>query len=180
MSIHHNLEQIKAVALEYAKEHNCNYNVIIHNPNEKGEFDLSVGSTYEFVLDSYFETPRSNVIRLDTTDNLLKQSAIVGIMDSMDEKKLTPEQETEKIISHFTQVPEGYDRLREDMAKMEIEMNSNNEAGKLKKGLSVVQAQADGVTYKQGSSGLERVANTNRNDKCNCGSGKKFKKCCGK
>jgi len=71
MSIHHNLQQIKSLAVVSAQEHNCNYNVILVNPNDKREFDLSAGSTYEFVMDSYFDTPRPNAIILHTTDEML-------------------------------------------------------------------------------------------------------------
>lgn len=70
MSIYHNLEQIKLVALEYAKKHNCNYNIILANPNEAGNF--APGSTYEFVADSYFEKPRPHVKLLYKTDDLLQ------------------------------------------------------------------------------------------------------------
>lgn len=180
MNIHHDLESIKAVAMHEAKEHNCNYNIILHNPNANGHFEASAGSTYEFVADNYFEKPRPNVIRLDTTDNLLKKSVLVGMMDAMEEKKLTPEQETQKIIDHFSKIPEGYDEIREHMAKVDVDMKSEFKVNKIKKGLSAIEVNADGVTYKQGKAGLERMPNTNRNDLCGCSSGKKFKKCCGK
>src|SRR3990167_7759455 len=83
MSIHHDFEKIKTVALEYAKGHNCNYNIIIHNPNYRGEFDLSAGSTYEFVIDNYFDTLRPNVILLCKTDDLLKESATFNMVGGM-------------------------------------------------------------------------------------------------
>ena len=66
---HHNFELMKLVALDQAKKHNCNYTVILLNPNEKREFDLSYGSTYEMVLDSYFEKPRPNVIKKFETNH---------------------------------------------------------------------------------------------------------------
>ena len=66
------LEKMKLVAMAYAKAQHCNYNIIILNPNGNGEFDLSDGSTYEFVKDSYFETERPNVVLLHKTDDLLK------------------------------------------------------------------------------------------------------------
>lgn len=54
--IYKDYEAIKQIALHYAKEHKCNYNVIIHSPNEDGTFGPE--STYEFVTDSYFEKER--------------------------------------------------------------------------------------------------------------------------
>jgi len=166
MSIYHNLEAIKAVAMDYTKKDGYNYNIILHNPNAKGEFDLASGSTYEFVMDSYFNTPRPNVILLHKTKDLLQVEEVGRLLDSFS--------------------PEApYMKMRKEIElkdlEMEIEMNSTSkENGKLKKGLSVVEVKADGVNYKNSKLGIERVANTGRNDKCNCGSGKKFKKCCGK
>lgn len=166
MNIYHDLEAIKAVALDYAKKDGYNYNIILHNPNDKGEFDSSVGSTYEFVMDSYFNTPRPNVILICKTKDLLQH------------------QEVDRLIDSFS--PEAPQmKMREEFQRMDAEMQyaKNIEEGagsKLKEGLSVVHAEADGVNYKQGKSGLERVSNTGRNDKCNCGSGKKFKHCHGK
>lgn len=72
MSIYHNIEAIKRKALHYAKGNNCNYNVILMNPDESGKFHISNGSTYEFVTDSYFEKERPNVILLHRTDDLIK------------------------------------------------------------------------------------------------------------
>lgn len=72
MNIHHNLEAIKDLAIESAKEHGCNYSVILVNPDENGKFNVEMGSTYEFVADSYFEKPRPNVILLHKTDDLIK------------------------------------------------------------------------------------------------------------
>lgn len=74
MNIHLNLDLITQVALKKAKEHNCNYNIIISNPNKEGEFDILNGSTYEFVADSYFEKERPNIKRIITTDDLNKLS----------------------------------------------------------------------------------------------------------
>ena len=85
MNIHHDLEAIKMVAIEDAKEHNCNYNIIIVNPNPQGIFDVNCGSTYEFVTDSYFDKPRPNAILLHKTDDLIlaeskKQIGKIGII----------------------------------------------------------------------------------------------------
>jgi hypothetical protein len=68
--IHTDLRQIIQIALSYAKRDNCNYTILILNPNEKGEFDIASGSTYEFVRDSYFEKERTNIKILYTTDQL--------------------------------------------------------------------------------------------------------------
>ena len=64
--IYKDFESIKTVALHYAKEHKCNYNVILLNPEEDGS--AGPRSTYEFVADSYFEKDRPNVILLFKTD----------------------------------------------------------------------------------------------------------------
>lgn len=71
MSIHHNLEAIKSVALHHAKEHECNYNIIIFNPDAAGNFNEAEGSTYEYVRDSYFDKPRPHAKLLHKTDDLL-------------------------------------------------------------------------------------------------------------
>lgn len=74
-SVYHNLEAMKMVAVSYAKEHDCNYNIILMNPNENGAYDPSLGSTYEMVRDSYFEKERPNVIILHKTDDLQNEQA---------------------------------------------------------------------------------------------------------
>ena len=71
-SLYHDLEATKMMAIHYASEHDKNYNVILANPNEHGEFDAAKGSTYEIVQDSYFEKERPNAIRLHKTDDLVK------------------------------------------------------------------------------------------------------------
>lgn len=68
MSIHCDLESIKMLAQEEAKNHNCIYIVILMNPDDNGEFDARDGSTYEFVRESYFEKPRPNAKKLFITD----------------------------------------------------------------------------------------------------------------
>jgi uncharacterized protein YecA (UPF0149 family) len=165
MNIHHNLEVITAVALDHTKEDGYNYNIILHNPNDKGEFDIETGSTYEFVMDSYFNTPRPNVILLHKTKDLLQ------------------EKQVDSLISGIMKDAEKLAKMQKEINESEAEMHdleSKVGGNKLKKGLTIVKAQADGLIYKQGRDGLERINNTNRNDKCNCGSGRKFKKCCGK
>ncbi|HEY0029152.1 MAG TPA: hypothetical protein VGC65_00225 [Bacteroidia bacterium] len=76
MEIHSNLEQLKLVAIEHAKAHGCNYNIIIHNPDAEGKFNEASGSTYEYVADSYFEKDRPNAKLLHRTDDLLGFSKI--------------------------------------------------------------------------------------------------------
>jgi len=68
--VHNDIQLMTYYALNNAKNHNCNYNVIIMNPNESGEFDTNAGSTYECVRDSYFEKPRPNAKLLFKTDDL--------------------------------------------------------------------------------------------------------------
>lgn len=71
-NIRHNLSEMKEVALYYARQHRCNYNTILLNPNEDGEFDLKNGSTYENVVDSFFEKERPNATIVFKTDDVLK------------------------------------------------------------------------------------------------------------
>lgn len=75
MSIYHDLELMKKVAIAKSKEHNCNYNIILRNPID-GQFDASMGSTYEMVMDSYFEKERPNVIVLFKTDDLVRLESL--------------------------------------------------------------------------------------------------------
>lgn len=70
MNIHHDLELLKKVALEKAKSHNCNYNIVLMNPNAKREFDVNYGSTYEMVADSYLQEEATNIIFICKTDDL--------------------------------------------------------------------------------------------------------------
>lgn len=71
MSIYKDLDAITDMALHSAKEHGVNYNVILFNPDENGQFDTD-RSTFEFVTDSYFEKERPNVILLKKTDDLIE------------------------------------------------------------------------------------------------------------
>ena len=68
MSVYKDLNAITSVALHYAKEHNVNYNITIHNAIND-QFDPKE-STYEFVADSYFEKDRPNCVIVDTTDDI--------------------------------------------------------------------------------------------------------------
>jgi hypothetical protein len=67
MSIYSNLEAMTEVAMYKAKEHNCNYNVIISN-HVDGDF-VPGRSTYEMVADSFFNRERPNVVLLFKTDD---------------------------------------------------------------------------------------------------------------
>lgn len=82
MSIFNDLEAIKAVALENAKKHNCNYSIIINNPVD-GEYNEASGSTYEFVTDSYFEKER-NCIVIGTTDLILADQVYLIVIKTID------------------------------------------------------------------------------------------------
>lgn len=74
MSIYHNLEDIKLVAISYAQDHGVNYNIILMNPDAEGNF--TKGSTYEFVTDSYFEKDRPNVKLICKTDSLIEGNGV--------------------------------------------------------------------------------------------------------
>lgn len=56
-------------ALKKSIEHNCNYHIIIMN-HVNGMFNEQMGSTYEFVTDSYFEKERPHAIQIIDTDSL--------------------------------------------------------------------------------------------------------------
>jgi tyrosine-protein phosphatase YwqE len=73
MSIYKNLEAIIDIAKDSALKYGMNYNVILFNPDLNGNFDPEI-STYEYVMDSYFEKERPNVILLYKTDDLLYES----------------------------------------------------------------------------------------------------------
>lgn len=72
LSVYHDLEAMKSVALYKAEEHNCNYNVIISRPLD-GKFSFAHGSTYEFVADSYLVNRPETVIVMRTDDVLHAQ-----------------------------------------------------------------------------------------------------------
>lgn len=73
MDIHHELPLIKLIAVEKAKEHNCNYIIMIHNPDSKGNYNREEGSTYEYMAESYFDKPRPNVKVVTSTNQLIAQ-----------------------------------------------------------------------------------------------------------
>jgi len=72
MDIHTNLQAITSVSISNAKNHGVNYNIILMNPDSAGQFSEQYGSTYEFVRDSYFDTPRPHLVKITDTDTLLK------------------------------------------------------------------------------------------------------------
>ncbi len=71
---HYNLESMKLVALDAARQYDCKYTIIICNPDDNGKFSASAGSTYEMVQDSYFEKERPNITVVTDTDKLLTEA----------------------------------------------------------------------------------------------------------
>ena len=71
MSVYKNLEAMTMVSIHNAKEHGCNYNIILVNGDENGEFSEERGSTYESVTDSFFNKERPNVKLIARTDDLI-------------------------------------------------------------------------------------------------------------
>ena len=71
--IHQNLPAIILIAKDYAKKHQVNYNIVLLNPDEYGEFNEDEGSTYEFVVDQWLEETQARYLLLHTTDELLEE-----------------------------------------------------------------------------------------------------------
>jgi hypothetical protein len=222
--IHKNLEAIVTIAKHDAKDHNCNYNIIISNPVD-GEF--GEGSTYEIVADSYFEKERPNSKLLVTTlqlgvliyDEWLpyteyeKQECDIKLKDGTIVKHCYPNAGSFSPMCADSIEPIDESQVAEIMyRKYYLEdickknnYNCNNIEGnhslppvaELEKELSYM---ADKETMKKleeirvyhESAGLPRrkikgkivpvrtTSKIHRNDPCSCGSGKKYKKCCGK
>lgn len=84
-TIYNDLEMMKAFAIHNAKQHNCNYNIVILNPDDNGNFDDYLGSTYEFVTDSFFEKHRPNVKLLYKTDDLIEEKEEADLIESANE-----------------------------------------------------------------------------------------------
>lgn len=145
-SIYKDYESIKAMALHYAKEHMCNYNIILKNPNEDGSF--CEHSTYEFVTDSYFNKERPNVILLERTDNMAKPL-----------HDIIEEQQAHKEFKDLFNFNNNY-------VKQAIE--TYNEFVNL-----------PGLPYYRVPQYRRETPKVQRNEPCSCGSGKKYKKCCG-
>lgn len=172
MSIHKNLELIKAVALHKAKEHGCNYNIILMNP-DNGMFKEG-SSTYEFVRDSYFEKERTNCILLHKTDDLIKKSELV-VLGHVGAGRSCAMALHEKAIV-LDNLNELLDiEMEKDMAKKdEVYIYENPYA-------NLPNIDIPPLTKKEQNQVIVDVRNTpkiNRNSICTCGSGKKFKNCC--
>ncbi len=162
MNVHQDLEAIKMVAVHLAKEHSCNYNIIIQNPNTEGEFDIDCGSTYEYVGDSYFEKPRPNTVKLFTTDELIA---------------LEP-QEDKPAKGSFEDVYPEYGLGRQLDAKFTINRGYEH-ADPIKAAKKHHSETIDYVSnIHTGEPYVRPEAKIGRNDACHCGSGKKLKKCC--
>jgi len=148
MSIYHNLEAMTQLALHEAREHNCNYNVILFNPDENGEFSLENGSTYEMVADSYFEKPRPNVKLITTTGEIMLQEAREAIENG--------------IVSIET---DGFP-IHELMDSKYLDFNDLD-----------VEKMLSGIpqSIPQYIRSERKIGN---NETCPCGSGTKYKKCC--
>jgi len=179
MSIHTNLEEIKAVAIYKAKEHNCNYNIIIHNAVD-GEFKEGE-STYEFVRDSYFETDRQNCVLLHKTDDLINKKGIIVLGHSGVGRSCG--------VHHLNKM-EGVVVI-DDLTKKEIDFDKA--FGVASEGyLQYAKLMADDIhnfnKFKYSHlNKKEREANIvdvrrepkiARNQPCPCGSNKKYKNCC--
>jgi len=136
--MHKDLETIKLAALHYAKEHKCNYNIIILNPNDKGEFD-PITSTYELVTDSYFDKLRENAIILFRTDELISE-------------------EVRESFEH--PLPISIHKL--------MDFGITNHLTPIDKWIPTRPPQY-----------IRETPKIQRNSLCTCGSGKKYKKCCG-
>lgn len=156
-NIHHDLEAITMVAVELAKEHRCNYNISLVNPNENGEFSMDAGSTYEFLADSYFEKDRPRVKIIHKTDDLIaaEPKPTKGSFEDV-----YPEEHRALTAPRTFPISNPYGRQREERVH--------------DSGVRRHELIADGSKpYVRGE------AKVGRNDACTCGSGKKFKKCCG-
>lgn len=76
LPIYHDFNAIKELALFYAKRDKMNYNVIIVNPDENGNFNEAKGSTYEVVNDNYFSKERPHIVRVYQTNETLNKKEI--------------------------------------------------------------------------------------------------------
>lgn len=137
------------LALHEAREHNCNYNVILFNPDENGEFSLERGSTYEMVADSYFEKPRPNVKLITTTGEIMLQEA------------------REAIENGIVSVETDEFPIHELMDSKYIDFKESAYISKLMEEMPPRIPQYVRSERKVGN-----------NETCPCGSGTKYKKCC--
>ena len=84
-TIHNDLDMMKAIAIHHAKLHNCNYNIVLLNPDPDGNFDEQQGSTYEFVRDSFLENYyRNNIKLLHKTDDLISMDKNIKTEEKTD------------------------------------------------------------------------------------------------
>lgn len=153
MSVYKNLETMTQVAIHQAKEHNCNYNVILMNPDENGEFSESNGSTYEMVADSFFNKERSNVKLIYKTDDLIAQ------------------EESEPVDEEFPEIPEMF-MGNHDLFGPEPYLFTNPYEN---------FSEFEPISEKQRNIKHVPVRTTpkySNNEPCPCESGKKYKKCC--
>jgi hypothetical protein len=148
MNIYHDLDLMTEISLQKAREHNCNYNVILYNPDENGEFSLENGSTYEMVTDSYFEKPRPNVKLITTTGEIMLQEAREAI-----------ENGTVSIETDGFPIHELMDSKYLDFEDFDVE-----------KMLSGIPRSIPQYVRSE-----RKIGN---NETCPCGSGTKYKKCC--
>lgn len=173
MSIHTNLEDLKAIAIYNAKEHNCNYNIIIHNAVD-GEFKEGE-STYEFVRDSYFETDRPNCVLLHKTDDLINK--IIGVVGNSGAGRSFSMHHLHKmeevvVINDLAEKISLSDAVRmgnETYLKYVNTRPMDNDF--LYSHLTKKQREANIVD-------IRREPKIARNQTCPCSSNKKYKNCC--
>jgi len=163
MDIHKDIDDIKAVAFNCAKEHGCNYTIIIHNPVE-GNFDKD-NSTYEFVADTWFEKERPEHVVVCKTDDLMMTS------DGYIKKK----NKMRKIgmVGNHVGLVASLDKIMEENKSNVYTITANEfiEDDTMFGHQSKKQKEAIVVP-------VRTEAKIGRNEPCYCGSGKKFKKCC--
>lgn len=152
MSVYHNREEMTMMAKHLAVEHNCNYNIILRNPDLEGQFQL--GSTYEMVADSYFDKDRPNVKLLDKTDDLLRAA----------EPTTVTEVDVPNIDGSFPCSLASYD----DVYTITRHQNSYDKS-------NMSKTERDAIIVP-----VRNTAKTHRNQLCPCNSGMKFKRCCNK
>ena len=151
MNIHHRLEDIKMVSIHNAKEHGCNYTVFIHNPDENGEFSLEHGSTYESVIDTYWDKPRPNAKILFRTDDLFAEEEFNAILDQSNDYIYQYGHEINKFIKQIRDTT-YHDNIYNDLLPHKKPFGTPVE--------------------------VRTEPKIQRNESCPCGSGKKYKKCC--
>lgn len=175
MSIHTNLEELKAIAIYNAKQHNCNYNIIIHNAVD-GAFKEGE-STYEFVRDSYFETDRPNCVLLHKTDDLINKNKIIGVLGSSGAGRSFAMQQLHKIqdvviIDDLAKKMNLTEALRQGSETYIKYVNTRPmDDDFLYSHLTKKQREANIVD-------IRREPKIARNQTCPCGSDKKYKNCC--